>query len=43
VALLGDSKVEWIEGPHKAKNYTVDELRRIKRIFSKKAKIRQKQ
>ncbi len=42
VALLGDFKVEWIEGPHKPTNYTVDELRRIKRIFIKKAKIRTK-
>jgi hypothetical protein len=40
VGLLGAAKVEWIEGPHKAKNYTVDDLKRIKRIFTKKANKR---
>jgi hypothetical protein len=43
VTLLGAAKVEWIEGPHKAKNYTVDDLKRIKRIFNRKANMRARQ
>jgi serine/threonine protein phosphatase PrpC len=43
VALLGDSKVMAIEGQPPARTYSIDDLRRIKRIFTKKAKMRVKQ
>ena len=35
IGLLG---VEWLEGPHDAKNYAIDDLIRIKKIFDKKFK-----
>lgn len=37
---LGHEKVEWIETQDKSKNYTIDDLKRIKRIFTKKLKLR---
>jgi len=43
VELLGYKKVEWVEGPHESKKYTIDDLKRIKRIFNKKTKMRQRQ
>ena len=37
---LGHEKVEWLETQDKAKNYTIDDLKRIKRIFTKKLRLR---
>jgi hypothetical protein len=28
--LIGDAQVEWLEGPHSARKYTVDEIKTIK-------------
>lgn len=38
VKKIGIVKVEWLEGPHKAKKYVIDDLIRIKKIFDKKFK-----
>lgn len=38
VKKIGIAKVEWLEGPHDVNKYTIEDLKRIKRIFNKKAK-----
>ena len=38
VAKLGLSCVEWLEGPHKPKRYTAEDLRRIQKIYKWKIK-----
>lgn len=38
VKKIGIDRVEWLEGPHKAKKYAIDDLIRIKNIFALKAK-----
>ena len=38
IAKIGPEKVEWIEGKHEAKHYSVDELKSIKDKYSKLAK-----
>jgi len=35
---IGIEKVEWLEGPHDPKKYTIDELKEIKRVYTEKAK-----
>lgn len=35
---IGVEKVEWLEGPHEPRKYTVDDLKEIKRIYSAKAR-----
>ena len=35
---LGLERVEWLEGPHDTKKYTIGYLRRVKRIFNKRAR-----
>jgi hypothetical protein len=35
---IGLSRLEWLEGPHKPKKYTVEQLVRIKKIFNKRAR-----
>lgn len=35
---IGLEKVEWLEGPHDPKKYTIDELKEIKRVYTEKAK-----
>lgn len=35
---IGPEAVEWLEGPHEAKKYTVDELKAIKAEYIRKAK-----
>jgi hypothetical protein len=30
VKKIGQSAVDWLEGPHEAKRYTIDELKEIK-------------
>lgn len=35
---IGLERVEWLEGPHDALNYSINDLKRIKRIFDKKYK-----
>jgi len=39
---LGHTKVEWLEKQDASKNYSIDDLKRIKRIFTKKLRMRQK-
>jgi len=31
---IGEDNVEWLEGPHSAKKYTIDELKEIKKGFN---------
>lgn len=38
VKKIGLQRVQWLEGPHEAKHYSKDDLRRIKAIFKKKTK-----
>lgn len=35
---IGLDKVEWLEGPHEPKNYTVDQVREIERTYKRKCK-----
>lgn len=35
---IGLNRVLWLEGPHEPKNYTIDQIKRIKRIFKAKTK-----
>lgn len=35
---IGIEKVEWLEGPHEPKHYTIDELKEKKRVYSEKTK-----
>lgn len=35
---VNDDRVEWLEGPHPAKKYTIDELRVMRDDYRKKAK-----
>jgi len=35
---IGDERVEWLKGPHEPKQYRIDDLKRIKRIFSRRAR-----
>ena len=39
VKKIGVDKVEWLEGPHDALKYSIEDLKRIKRIFDKKCKM----
>jgi hypothetical protein len=38
---IGIDKVDWLEGPHDALKYTIEDLKRIKRIFTKKAQVKE--
>ena len=38
VELIGLEKVEWIEGPHEPKHYSIDDLKNIKAIYTAKCK-----
>ena len=38
VQRVGQDKVDWLEGPHKAKKYTREQLKEIKRVYREKAK-----
>ena len=38
VAKIGIEKVEWLEGPHEAKKYTIDEILEIKKHYQQKIK-----
>lgn len=38
VARIGREAVEWLEGPHEPKHYTIEDLREIKRMYAAKAK-----
>jgi len=35
---IGDERVDWLKGPHEPKQYRIDDLKRIKRIFSRRAR-----
>ena len=39
IARIGQENVEWLEGPHDAKHYTIDELKAIKKEYSDRAKL----
>jgi hypothetical protein len=38
VKKIGAEKVEWLEGPHEPKHYTVEDLKEIKKEYSRKAR-----
>ena len=38
VAKIGIEKVEWLEGPHEAKKYTIEEIIEIKKHYQQKIK-----
>ena len=38
VELIGPEKVEWLEGPHEPKKYTIDDLKTIKAEYIRKRK-----
>ncbi len=35
---IGQDKVDWLEGPHEPKNYTIDDIKTIKKEYTKKAR-----
>jgi hypothetical protein len=35
---IGVDLVEWLEGPHEPKKYTIEQLREIKATYSRKAR-----
>ena len=38
VKLIGLERVEWLEGPHPAKHYSIEDLREIKELYKRKLK-----
>lgn len=38
VKRIGEAAVEWLEGPHAPKKYTIDELKEIKRTYAARAR-----
>ena len=42
VRLKGEDYMEWLEGSHSPKHYTIEDLIRIKRIFTKKKRMKDK-
>ena len=38
IAKIGLESVDWLEGPHEAKHYSIDELKAIKAEYTRKAK-----
>lgn len=38
VKLIGLERVEWLEGPHQARHYSVDDLKEIKATYKRKLK-----
>jgi hypothetical protein len=36
---IGQARVDWLEGPQDTKNMDIEYLKRIKRIFSKRARL----
>jgi isocitrate dehydrogenase kinase/phosphatase len=38
VKKIGVEQVEWLEGKHEAKHYSVDDLKEIKEIYKRKLK-----
>lgn len=38
VARIGEQAVEWLEGPHEPKKYTIEELAAIKKLYQEKCK-----
>lgn len=35
MALIGPTRVEWLEGPHEARHYSIDELKSIKVLYKR--------
>lgn len=38
VKRIGKDRVEWLEGPHDPKKYTIDDLKKIKQEYKDKLK-----
>lgn len=38
VQRIGEAAVQWLEGPHEPKKYTIDELKEIKRTYAARAR-----
>ena len=38
IKLIGLDRVEWLEGPHPAKHYSIEDLREIKELYKRKLK-----
>ena len=38
-ARIGDERVDWLKGPHSPKQYREDDLKRIAKIFNKRARM----
>lgn len=38
VKRIGEEKLSWLEGPHKPKKYTIEDLKEIKAMYKQKAK-----
>ena len=38
IGKIGQESVDWLEGPHEAKHYSIDELKAIKAEYTRKAK-----
>ncbi len=36
---IGQDKVDWLKGPHEPKNYTIDDLKEIRRVFKERLKM----
>lgn len=39
IVLIGKDRIEWLEGHHELKKYSIDDLERIKRIFNKRTRL----
>jgi len=39
VKKIGQAAVDWLEGPHEPKRYTIDELKEIKAEYKSKLKL----
>jgi len=35
---IGIEKVEWLEGPHQAKHWSIEDIKEIKKMYANKAK-----
>lgn len=35
---IGQERVDWLEGPHEAKKFTVDQLKRLKKYYARRAR-----
>ncbi len=42
VQRFGQTRLDWVKGPHQLKRYRVDDLNRIRRIFARREKLYQR-